>query len=206
MSPGQAEPRYDGIAQNRPEQTEAERAEEYRKWKEGESGVHVREKAVDKVLLYETAGIPLLFQKWKLKAWLSLFTVIGSMIPFVLSYPIWVIHFTPLRVLEGLLRLRIGGEATTPSIQFDTWSWGGSELRVEPTIWGEWWGLGPIEVTGVAGYFPSVAGFLLLFGYTYLALSIFIPKYRPLPHIFLIIIWIYVMVFSHMVGIPDTWV
>jgi len=31
MSPGQAEPRYDGIAQNRPEQTEAERAEEYRK-------------------------------------------------------------------------------------------------------------------------------------------------------------------------------
>ena len=81
------------------------------------------------------------------------------MTPFVLSYPIWVIHFTPLRVLEGLLRLRIGGEATTPSIQFDTWSWGGSELRVEPTIWGEWWGLGPIEVTGVAGYFPSVAGF-----------------------------------------------
>ena len=39
MSPGQAEPRYDGRAQSRPEQTEEERAraEALRKWKEGDS-------------------------------------------------------------------------------------------------------------------------------------------------------------------------
>ena len=76
-----------------------------------------------------------------------------------------------MRVLEGLVRLLIGGQATTPNVQFDIWVFGsgGTEPRTEPTVWGNWWGYGE---GSVAGYLPSIEGFLLLFLYSYFWLNI----------------------------------
>ena len=111
--------------------------------------------------------------------------------------------FAPLRILEGLVRLLIGGKATTPNIQFDVWVFGsrGAGQREEPTVWGDWWGFGD---GSAAGYLPSIEGFLLLFLYSYFWLNIFTPTFRPLRIIFLGLCFLYIMAFSH-AYIPDGW-
>ena len=128
-----------------------------------------------------------------------------GMAPYI-SYPVWIIFFAPLRILEGLVRLLIGGKATTPNIQFDVWvfgSGGAAGQRKEPTVWGDWWGFGG---DGVAGYLPSLEGFLLLFLYSYFWLNIFTPTFRPLRIIFLGLCWFYIMAFSHTLSlIPEGW-
>ena len=128
--------------------------------------------------------------------------ILWGMAPFI-SYPVWVLFFAPLRILEGLVRLFIGGQATTPNIQFDVWCFGGNAIcpRTEPTVWGNWWGFGD---GSTAGYLPSLEGFLLLFLYSYFWLNIFIPKFRPLRIIFLGLCWFYIMAISH-AYIPESW-
>ena len=87
--------------------------------------------------------------------------------------------------------------------QFDIWVFGsgGNEPRTESTVWGKWWGY---SAGDVAGYLPSIEGFLLLFLYSYFWLNIFTPTVRPLRIIFLGLCFLYVMAFSH-VFIPEGW-
>lgn len=127
---------------------------------------------------------------------------ICGVLPYI-SYPVWIVFFAPLRVLEGLVRLLIGGQATAPNIQFDIWVFGsgGAEPRTESTVWGNWWGFGEGDV---AGYLPSIEGFLLLFLYSYSWLNIFTPTFRPLRIIFLGLCFLYIMAFSH-TYIPEGW-
>jgi len=179
-------------------------SEAYRRWKEG--SLQVLDEDSDKPL-YETAGAtlatPAFIQNWKAKAIFGIVMPLWSMAPYV-SYPVWIIFFGPLRILEGLVRILIGGQATTPNIQFDVWvfgSGGSAGQREEPTIWGDWWGFGG---DGAAGYLPSLEGFLLLFLYSYFWLNIFTPTFRPLRIIFLGLCFLYIMAFSH-AYIPDGW-
>jgi len=180
-------------------------SEAYRKWKEGSSKISSENSNKPR---YESAGVelstPAFIQEWKAKAIFGIVMPLWGMVPY-LSYPVWVVFFAPLRILEGLVRLFIGGQATTPNIQFDVWvfgSGGAAGQREEPTVWGDWWGFGG---DGVAGYLPSLEGFLLLFLYSYFWLNIFTPTFRPLRIIFLGICWFYIMAFSH-IFIPDQWV
>ena len=180
-------------------------SETYRKWKEGSSGKSNEDSSKP---LYETAGAtlttPAFLQNWKAKAIFGIVMPLWGMAPYI-SYPVWIIFFAPLRILEGLVRLLIGGQATTPNIQFDVWTFGsgGAGQREEPTVWGDWWGFGG---DGVAGYLPSLEGFLLLFLYSYFWLNIFTPTFRPLRIIFLGLCWFYIMAFSHTLSlIPEGW-
>ena len=180
-------------------------SEAYRKWKEGDDPPST---LVSDKPLYETAGAtlttPAFLQNWKAKAIFGIVMPLWGMVPYV-SYPVWIIFFAPLRILEGLVRLLIGGQATAPNIQFDVWTFGsgGTGQREEPTVWGDWWGFGG---DGVAGYLPSLEGFLLLFLYSYFWLNIFTPTFRPLRIIFLVICWFYIMAFSHTLSlIPEGW-
>ena len=180
-------------------------SEAYRKWKEGSSGKSNEDSSKP---LYETAGAmlttPAFLQNWKAKAIFGIVMPLWGMVPYV-SYPVWIIFFAPLIILEGLVRLLIGGQATTPNIQFDVWTFGsgGAGQREEPTVWGDWWGFGG---DGVAGYLPSLEGFLLLFLYSYFWLNIFTPTFRPLRIIFLGLCWFYIMAFSHTLSlIPEGW-
>ena len=68
MSPGQAEPRYDGRAQSRPEKTETERAEEFRKWKEGDSNLSKSEDYSIPPYRTKSLGSLTLLEQWRLKA------------------------------------------------------------------------------------------------------------------------------------------
>ena len=180
----------------------SQESEAYRKWKEGDKSSTTS----DTTPLYETSGVvvstPAFLQNWKRKAIFGVIMSIWGMVPYV-SYPIWIIFFAPLRILEGLVRLLIGGQATAPNIQFDIWVFGsgGAEQRMEPTVWGDWWGFGDGDV---AGYFPSIEGFLLLFFYSYFWLNIFTPTFRPLRIIFLGFCFLYVMALSH-AYIPEGW-
>ena len=158
--------------------------------------------------LYESTGVelstPAFLQNWRRKAIFGIVMPLWGMVPYV-SYPVWIIFFAPLRILEGLVRLLIGGQATTPNIQFDVWTFGsgGAGQREEPTVWGDWWGFGG---DGVVGYLPSLEGFLLLFLYSYFWLNIFTPTFRPLRIIFLGLCWFYIMAFSHTLSlIPEGW-
>jgi len=189
------EPNSDGdISQN---------SEAYRKWKEGSSGATSED--ANKAL-YETSGVelstPAFIQNWKTKAIFGIIMPLWGMVPYV-SYPVWIIFFSPLRILEGLVRLLIGGQATAPNIQFDVWVFGsgGAGQREEPTVWGDWWGFGEGDV---AGYLPSMEGFLLLFLYSYFWLNIFTPTFRPLRIIFLGLCFLYIMALSH-AYIPEGW-
>ena len=183
----------------------------YRKWKEGSSKVISQNS--DKPL-YETTGVelstPAFLQNQKAKTIFGIVMPLWGMAPYI-SYPVWIIFFAPLRILEGLVRLLIGGKATTPNIQFDVWvfgSGGAAGQRKEPTIWGDWWGFGGSGTSslsdGVAGYLPSLEGFLLLFLYSYFWLNIFTPTFRPLRIIFLGLCFFYIMAFSHLY-IPEGW-
>ena len=178
-------------------------SEAYRKWQEGSSGKSNEDSSKP---LYETSCVelstPAFLQNKKAKVIFGIIMPLWGMVPYV-SYPVWIIFFAPLRIIEGLVRLLIGGQATTPNIQFDVWTFGsgGAGQREEPTVWGDWWGFGG---DGVAGYLPSLEGFLLLFLYSYFWLNIFTPTFRPLRIIFLGLCWFYIMAFSHAL-IPEGW-
>ena len=205
-------------------------SEAYRRWKEGDGSSSNADASKP---LYELTGVelatPSFLQNWQAKTIFGIIMPLWGMAPYI-SYPVWILFFTPLRVIEGLFKLftGIGGEATAPNIQFDLWCFGypGHEdewvynnitgvdeavfrpevcSRTEPTVWGDWWGFGPDEATGSAGYLPSLEGFLLLFLYSYFWLNIFVPTFRPLRIIFLGLCFFYVMAFSH-AYIPDQWV
>ena len=181
----------------------SQESEAYRKWKEGSS---VKSSEESSKPLYESTGVelstPAFLQNWRRKAIFGVIMSIWGLLPYI-SYPVWIVFFGPLRVLEGLVRLLIGGQATAPNIQFDKWVFGsgGAEPRTEPTVWGNWWGYSEGDV---AGYLPSIEGFLLLFLYSYFWLNIFTPTFRPLRIIFLGLCFFYIMAFSH-TYIPDGW-
>ena len=181
----------------------SQNSEAYRKWKEGSS---VKSSEESSKPLYESTGVelstPAFLQNWRRKAIFGVIMPIWGVQPYI-SYPVWIVFFGPLRILEGLVRLLIGGQATTPNIQFDMWVFGsgGAEQRMEPTLWGDWWGFGD---GSVAGYLPSIEGFFLLFFYSYFWLNIFTPTFRPLRIIFLGLCFLYVMALSH-AYIPEGW-
>ena len=188
----------------------SQNSEAYRKWKEGSS---LKSNEESSKPLYESTGVelstPAFLQNWRRKAIFGVIMTIWGMLPYI-SYPVWIVFFAPLRVLEGLVRLLIGGQATAPNIQFDIWLFGSTikefhpdapEPRTESTVWGNWWGFSEGDV---AGYLPSIEGFLLLFLYSYFWLNIFTPTFRPLRIIFLGLCFIYIMVFSE-TYIPEGW-
>tara|TARA_Y100000589_G_scaffold193422_1_gene183024 strand:- start:11 stop:847 length:837 start_codon:yes stop_codon:yes gene_type:complete len=186
----------------------SQESEAYRRWKEGSS---VKSSEESSKPLYESTGVELsisistdsaFLQNWRRKAIFGVIMTIWGVLPYI-SYPVWIVFFAPLRVLEGLVRLLIGGQATAPNIQFDIWVFGsgGAEPRTESTVWGNWWGFGEGDV---AGYLPSIEGFLLLFLYSYSWLNIFTPTFRPLRIIFLGLCFLYIMAFSH-TYIPEGW-
>ena len=204
--PGSASPRNwpsSSYEHNLDDNDISQDSEAYRRWKEGSS--QASDENSNKPL-YENSGVvistPAFLQNWRAKAIFGVIMPIWGMAPYI-SYPVWIVFFGPLRILEGLVRLLIGGQATAPNIQFDKWVFGsgGAEPRTEPTVWGNWWGFFEGDV---AGYLPSIEGFLLLFLYSYFWLNIFTPTFRPLRIIFLGICFIYVMAFSH-AYIPEGW-
>ena len=188
----------------------SQNSEAYRKWKEGSS---VKSSEESNKPQYESTRVelstPAFLQNWRRKAIFGVIMTIWGMLPYI-SYPVWIVFFAPLRVLEGLVRLLIGGQATAPNIQFDIWLFGSTikefhpdapEPRTDSTVWGNWWGFSEGDV---AGYLPSIEGFLLLFLYSYFWLNIFTPTFRPLRIIFLGLCFIYIMVFSE-TFIPEGW-
>ena len=184
MSPGQAEPRYDGRAQSRPEQTESERAEEYRKWKEGDSPKE------EKKGIFGTSDLPYrtkslgsltLLEQWRLKAGISLTITIMLLIPYF-SYMFWFILLPPLRVIVP----------SSPSLQLDVFSGNFHE----PTIWGSWF-------AGGGAFLPSLFGFLLFFTYFYFLANMFIPEYKMKQHVFITILWVWFFI-SWATGIPPS--
>ena len=204
--PGSASPRNwpsSSYEHNLDDNDISQDSEAYRRWKEGSS--QASDENSNKPL-YENSGVvistPAFLQNWRAKAIFGVIMPIWGMAPYI-SYPVWIVFFGPLRILEGLVRLLIGGQATAPNIQFDIWVFGsgGAEQRMEPTVWGDWWGFGD---GGAAGYLPSIEGFLLLFLYSYFWLNIFTPTFRPLRIIFLGLCFLYIMAFSH-AYIPDGW-
>ena len=204
--PGSASPRNwpsSSYERNLDDNDFSQDSEAYRRWKEGSS--QASDENSNKPL-YENSGVvistPAFLQNWRAKAIFGVIMPIWGMAPYI-SYPVWIVFFGPLRILEGLVRLLIGGQATAPNIQFDKWVFGsgGAEPRTEPTVWGNWWGFFEGDV---AGYLPSIEGFLLLFLYSYFWLNIFTPTFRPLRIIFLGLCFLYIMAFSH-AYIPDGW-
>jgi hypothetical protein len=204
--PGSASPRNwpsSSYEHNLDDNDISQDSEAYRRWKEGSS--QASDENSNKPL-YENSGVvistPAFLQNWRAKAIFGVIMPIWGMAPYI-SYPVWIVFFGPLRILEGLVRLLIGGQATAPNIQFDKWVFGsgGAEPRTEPTVWGNWWGFFEGDV---AGYLPSIEGFLLLFLYSYFWLNIFTPTFRPLRIIFLGLCFFYIMAFSH-AYIPDGW-
>ena len=186
MSPGQAEPRYDGRAQSRPEQTEEERAraEALRKWKEGDSPKE------EKKGIFGTSDLPYrtkslgsltLLEQWRLKAGISLGIVVMLLIPYF-SYMFWFILLPPLRVIVP----------SSPSLQLDVFSGNFHE----PTIWGSWF-------AGGGAFLPSLFGFLLFFTYFYFQANMFIPKYKMKQHVAISILWVWFFI-SWAIGIPPS--
>ena len=184
MSPGQAEPRYDGMAQSRPEKTEAERAEEYRKWKEGDSPKEEKKGVFgtsDLPYRAQSLGSSTLLEQWKLKAGISVGLTTMLLIPYF-SYWIWFVLLPPLRVIVP----------SSPSLQLDVFSGNFHE----PTIWGSWF-------AGGGAFLPSLFGFLLFFTYFYFWANIFIPEYKMKQHVFISILWVWFFI-SWITGIPPS--
>jgi len=184
MSPGQAEPRYDGMAQSRPEKTEAERAEEYRKWKEGDSPKEEKKGVFgtsDLPYRAQSLGSSTLLEQWKLKAGISVGLTTMLLIPYF-SYMFWFILLPPLRVIVP----------SSPSLQLDVFSGNFHE----PTIWGSWF-------AGGGAFLPSLFGFLLFFTYFYFWANIFIPEYKMKQHVFITILWVWFFI-SWATGIPPS--
>ncbi len=186
MSPGQAEPRYDGTAQSRPEQTEEERAraEALRKWKEGDSPKE------EKKGIFGTSDLPYraqslgsltLLEQWQLKAGTSLGITSMLLIPYF-SYWIWFVLLPPLRVIVP----------SSPSLQLDVFTGNFHE----PSIWGQW-------IVEGGSYFPSLLGFLLFFTYFYFLANMFIPEYKMKQHAFFGLLWVWFFI-SWIIGIPPS--
>jgi len=184
MSPGQAEPRYDGIAQSRPEKTEAERAEEYRKWKEGDSPKEEKKGIFgtsDLPYRAQSLGSSTLLEQWQVKAGISLGTTLMLLIPYF-SYWIWFVLLPPLRVIVP----------SSPSLQLDVFTGNFHE----PSIWGQW-------IVEGGSYFPSILGFLLFFTYFYFWSNMFIPEYKMKQHVFITILWFWFFI-SWAIGMPPS--
>ena len=186
MSPGQAEPRYDGIAQSRPEQTEEERAraEALRKWKEGDSPKEEKKGIFgtsDLPYRTQSLGSSTLLEHWKLKAGISLGTTVMLLIPYF-SYWIWFVLLPPLRVIVP----------SSPSLQLDVFTGNFHDH----TIWGGWF------VEGGA-FLPSLLGFLLFFIYFYFLANMFIPEYKMKQHAFIGLLWVWFFI-SWVIGIPPS--
>ena len=154
---------------------ERQRAEEYKKWKEG-SPTHEEKKGIfgTSDLPYGThrLGSSTLLEQWQLKAGISLGTTLMLLIPYF-SYWIWFVLLPPLRVIAP----------SSPSLQLDVFS---GNFYEHSLIWGEWWldGAG-----GAMSFLPSFLGFLLFFTYFYFLSNIFIPKYKWRQHAFIGILW-----------------
>ncbi len=186
MSPGQAEPRYDGRAQSRPEQTEEERAraEALRKWKEGDSPKEEKKGIFgtsDLPYRAQSLGSSTLLEQWKLKAGISVGLTTMLLIPYF-SYMFWFILLPPLRVIVP----------SSPSLQLDVFSGNFHE----PTIWGSWF-------AGGGAFLPSLFGFLLFFTYFYFLSNMFIPEYKKKQHVFISILWVWFFI-SWITGIPPS--
>ena len=186
MSPGQAEPRYDGIAQSRPEQTEEERAraEALRRWKEGDSPKEEKKGIFGtSALPYRTKslGSSTLLEQWQLKAGISLGTTVMLLIPYF-SYWIWFVLLPPLRVIVP----------SSPSLQLDVFTGNFHDH----TIWGGWF------LDGGA-FLPSLFGFLLFFTYFYFLANMFIPEYKMKQHVVISMLWVWFFI-SWATGIPPS--
>jgi len=186
MSPGQAEPRYDGRAQSRPEQTEEERAraEVFRKWKEGDSPKEEKKGIFgtsDLPYRRQSLGSSTLLEQWQLKAGISLAITVMLLIPYF-SWIFWFILLPPLRVLVP----------SSPSLQLDVLSGNFHE----PTIWGSWFLDG--------GFFlPSLLGFLLFFTYFYFLANMIIPEYKMKQGACFGLLWAWFFI-SWVIGIPPS--
>mgnify|MGYP001373945508 FL=1 len=186
MSPGQAEPRYDGIAQSRPEQTEEERAraEALRRWKEGDSPKEEKKGIFgtsDLPYRAQSLGSSTLLEHWKLKAGISFGLTTMLLIPYF-SYMFWFILLPPLRVIVP----------SSPSLQLDVFTGNFHE----PSIWGQW-------IVEGGSYFPSILGFLLFFTYFYFWSNMFIPEYKMKQHVFITILWFWFFI-SWAIGMPPS--
>ena len=186
MSPGQAEPRYDGRAQSRPEQTEEERAraEVLRKWKEGDSPKEEKKGIFgtsDLPYRRQSLGSSTLLEQWQPKAGISLGITSMLLIPYF-SYWIWFVLLPPLRVIVP----------SSPSLQLDVFTGNFHE----PSIWGQW-------IVEGGSYFPSILGFLLFFTYFYFWSNMFIPEYKMKQHVFITILWAWFFI-SWAIGIPPS--
>ena len=184
MSPGQAEPRYDGRAQSRPEQTEEERDEEYRKWKEGDSPKEEKKGVFgtsDLPYRAQSLGSSTLLEQWQLKAGISFGLTTMLLIPYF-SYMFWFILLPPLRVIVP----------SSPSLQLDVFSGNFHE----PTIWGSWYLEGGFIL-------PSIPGFLLFFTYFHFLANMFIPEYKMKQHVFITILWFWFFI-SWAIGMPPS--
>jgi len=186
MSPGQAEPRYDGRAQSRPEQTEEERAraEVLRKWKEGDSPKEEKKGIFgtsDPPYRRQSLGSSTLLEQWQPKAGISLGITSMLLIPYF-SYWIWFVLLPPLRVIVP----------SSPSLQLDVFTGNFHE----PSIWGQW-------IVEGGSYFPSILGFLLFFTYFYFLANMFIPEYKMKQHVFITILWAWFFI-SWAIGIPPS--
>ena len=186
MSPGQAEPRYDGRAQSRPEQTEEERAraEVLRKWKEGDSPKEEKKGIFgtsDLPYRRQSLGSSTLLEQWQPKAGISLGITSMLLIPYF-SYWIWFVLLPPLRVIVP----------SSPSLQLDVFTGNFHE----PSIWGQW-------IVEGGSYFPSILGFLLFFTYFYFLANMFIPEYKMKQHVFITILWAWFFI-SWVIGIPPS--
>ena len=182
MPPGQAEPRYDGRAQSRP-QTEEERAraEALRKWKEGDSNLSKSEDHSTPSYRTKRLGSSTLLEQWQLKAGISLAITVMLLIPYF-SWIFWFILLPPLRVLVP----------SSPSLQLDVLSGNFHE----PTIWGSWF-------LGGGGFFPWPFGFLLFFTYFYFLANMFIPEYKMKQLVFITILWVWFFI-SWVIGMPPS--
>jgi len=186
MSPGQAEPRYDGRAQSRPEQTEEERAraEALRKWKEGDSPKEEKKGIFgtsNPPYRRQSLGSSTLLEQWQPKAGISLGITSMLLIPYF-SYWIWFVLLPPLRVIVP----------SSPSLQLDVFTGNFHE----PSIWGQW-------IVEGGSYFPSILGFLLFFTYFYFLANMFIPEYKMKQHVFITILWAWFFI-SWAIGIPPS--
>ena len=183
MSPGQAEPRYGGRAQSRPEQTEEERAraEALRRWKEGDSNLSKSEDYSTPSYRTKSLGSSTLLEQWQLKAGISLGITVMLLIPYF-SYWIWFVLLPPLRVIVP----------SSPSLQLDVFTGNFHE----PSIWGQW-------IVEGGSYFPSILGFLLFFTYFYFWSNMFIPEYKMKQHVFITILWFWFFI-SWAIGMPPS--
>ena len=195
MSPGQAEPRYDGRAQSRPEQTEEERAraEALRRWKEGDSPKEEKKGIFgtsDLPYRAQSLGSSTLLEQWQLKAGISFGITSMLLIPYF-SYWIWFVLLPPLRVIVP----------SSPSLQLDVFTGnfrelGGDGVVYDHTIWGGWF------LDGGA-FLPSLFGFLLFFTYFYFLANMFIPEYKMKQHVVISMLWVWFFI-SWAIGIPPS--